>query len=1127
MKPKPTPAFTDSKEISAHNLNRMRMLTDGLDEQVYVIDPETYKILFANKKVKDAFRKTPTGRKCYEVFHNQTKPCPSCLNRQVLASNLSKALVREIQSSTNKRWYRCFGKTIIWANGKRVRYGIAVDITELKKMQESLKQSEELFRSVVENSHEGTLILDSNFRIVYANAQALRIGKYRRTEVFGHDFREFLDKGCKKLAEERYFRRKTMKKIPSRSQLIIVTKKGERRDIEVKSTAIKDKTGEVRVVVQIVDVTDRKKMEEALRYSEAKFRRLFEKVPAGVYQSTPEGKILNANPALVKMLGYSSLEELQTLKIGRDIYAKPADRKRWMQKINKDDCTHNAELVLRKKNGEKVVTLENSHTVRNSDGKVLYYEGTLIDITERKTLEERVSALNTYSQSLNSAKTLQQIYKLTMDATEKTLGFEHASVMIVEGRYLTLVATRGYPSKLSLRLPLDSEKGITVKAANSRSAVMVHDVKRVKTYIEGVPRMRSELAVPIKTEDRVLGVLNVESKRPKAFKEDDKKLLEILASHAATAISDIERLREIEKRSSQLASLMKSSAEMIRCTDLRKRLKTIAEAVSDLGWRRVVISLRDENLNTIDLVTAGLTHKEEQYLREHQSPGHIWRERLGSMFERFKLGDVYYLPWSDPTVREQFKYALLSKVSQEEMVDWNPDDLLFVPLRLPNGQIVGMMSMDDPVDGRRPTKESLAPLELFAHQAAEAIENAQLFEQLDQAKKQIGEYADHLEEKVRERTQDLRESEEKLRSIFAASPDAITVTDLDGNVVECNTQMLRLHGFSSKSDVIGKNVFDLLGNGGHQTALDDVMKTLAAGGCCKNIECVLFRKDGHEFPAELSVSAIRDSSGSPVAYVSITKDITERKMLQQQLIKSERLATIGEVAGMVGHDLRNPLTGIAGAAYYLKKKLGPDTESKMIEMLDLIANDIHYSNKIINDLLDYSRETKLDLTETNPKTMVAKTIAIVSIPDKVKIVDLTEDTPRVWMDVEKMNRTFANIIKNAVDAMPKGGKLEIRSRELDGSIEFIFSDTGVGMTKETLEKLWTPLFTTKARGMGFGLAICKRFVEAHDGSIQVESSPKKGTVFTVTIPIEPQTKMGGERIWIAPLESSSLTMTRT
>jgi signal transduction histidine kinase len=131
-------------------------------------------------------------------------------------------------------------------------------------------------------------------------------------------------------------------------------------------------------------------------------------------------------------------------------------------------------------------------------------------------------------------------------------------------------------------------------------------------------------------------------------------------------------------------------------------------------------------------------------------------------------------------------------------------------------------------------------------------------------------------------------------------------------------------------------------------------------------------------------------------------------------------------------------------------------------------------------------------------------------------------------DFEKMKRVFVNLIRNAVDAMPKGGTLTIKSARKSGNVIFTVSDTGMGMTKEVLEKLWTPLFTTKAKGMGFGLAICKRFVEAHGGTIAVESAPGKGATFTVTLPLEPKMEEeGGEKVWLKTLESSLLTTTKT
>jgi PAS domain S-box-containing protein len=578
----------------------------------------------------------------------------------------------------------------------------------------------------------------------------------------------------------------------------------------------------------------------------------------------------------------------------------------------------------------------------------------------------------------------------------------------------------------------------------------------------------------------------------------------------------------IQKQTNQLTALMKSSTEMLQVTDLRRRLKTIAEAVRGLGWRRVVIHLKNENLETIDLVSAGLSLEDEKYLRNHMSPGHVWRERLGLKFERFRLGEFYYLPWSDPYVREQFKNTLSSKIPPEEMVDWNPDDLLYIPLHLPDGRIVGVISIDDPIDGRRPTKESLAPFELFAHQAAVVVENARLISDLENARSQIKEYAEKLEIKVEERTQDLRESEEKIRSILAASPDAITVTDLNGNITECTEQSVKAYEGSSKEDLVGKNAFELIAKKDRQRTLENMKETLEQG-LLRNIECTLLTKDGREYPAELSASVVRDASGNPTAFVAVTKDITERKRMEQQLLKSERLATIGEVAAMVGHDLRNPLTGIKGAAYYLKMKWGSKLDKKSREMLDLIESDIEYSNKIVNDLLDFSKQIQLQRGIVDIKSLLGEVLSETKASKKVKIIDLTRKTHRASLDADQMKRVFKNLIKNAIDAMPNGGTLTIKSKKARDFIKILVRDTGEGIPKQNLGKMFVPFFTTKAKGVGIGLSICKRLVEAHEGTITVESEVGEGSCFTVTVPINGKTKIGGEKIW-EEKETSLLSM---
>jgi signal transduction histidine kinase len=231
---------------------------------------------------------------------------------------------------------------------------------------------------------------------------------------------------------------------------------------------------------------------------------------------------------------------------------------------------------------------------------------------------------------------------------------------------------------------------------------------------------------------------------------------------------------------------------------------------------------------------------------------------------------------------------------------------------------------------------------------------------------------------------------------------------------------------------------------------------------------------------------------------------------------------------MIGHDLRNPLTGIKNSAYYLKKKGAEISDVQAKEMLDTINRCVDYSNKIVNDLLDYSREIHLELKECSPKLLLSESLAMSQVPEKVKIINCVKNQPNLKIDSDKIKRVFINLIKNAIDAMPNGGKLTIAGKQVsDCSLELSFSDTGTGINEEIMPKLFSPLSTTKAQGMGFGLAICKRIIEAHGGKITVKTAKGKGTAFTIILPIESKPGIGGEEIWINMPKSSLSMMTKT
>ncbi len=220
---------------------------------------------------------------------------------------------------------------------------------------------------------------------------------------------------------------------------------------------------------------------------------------------------------------------------------------------------------------------------------------------------------------------------------------------------------------------------------------------------------------------------------------------------------------------------------------------------------------------------------------------------------------------------------------------------------------------------------------------------------------------------------------------------------------------------------------------------------------------------------------------------------------QQHLLKAERLAAIGELAGMIGHDLRNPLTGIKTSMYYLKKNNLAGSGSQAKEMIEIIEKCIEHSNKIINDLLEYAKEIQLQPQQSTPKTLICETIAMMKTPDTIKIVNQVCDGACFNVDSDKMKRVFSNLIKNAIEAMPNGGEITVNCIQTEAFCEFSVADNGPGIPPQVMQKIFSPLVTTKAQGMGFGLAICKRIVEAHGGVISVETG-SEGTCFMVKVP---------------------------
>ena len=307
------------------------------------------------------------------------------------------------------------------------------------------------------------------------------------------------------------------------------------------------------------------------------------------------------------------------------------------------------------------------------------------------------------------------------------------------------------------------------------------------------------------------------------------------------------------------------------------------------------------------------------------------------------------------------------------------------------------------------------------------------------------------------------------------------------------------------------------------------MKNVLKTRSVTNVQYSALNKDGHEFPAEFSANAIKDHSGKPTGLLTMSKDITERKCMenelrlysehleelveertatlkksQERLVKAERLAAIGQAATMVGHDLRNPLQAIENGIFYIDTELLNHQISQIItETLQAIHDSVDYADNIVKDLQTFASKREALFREIDINALVKETFLHVKTPENVEtVIELGEPT-KIEADEDMIKRIFVNLAVNGIQAMEeKGGILKVSTEKTNGFIEVKFEDPGIGIKTEDMSKIFTPFFTTKAQGMGVGLSICKRFVEIHNGSITVESEKGKGPIFTVKLPIQ-------------------------
>jgi two-component system NtrC family sensor kinase len=360
---------------------------------------------------------------------------------------------------------------------------------------------------------------------------------------------------------------------------------------------------------------------------------------------------------------------------------------------------------------------------------------------------------------------------------------------------------------------------------------------------------------------------------------------------------------------------------------------------------------------------------------------------------------------------------------------------------------------------------------------------------------------------------ELKEANDFLMNLIESSVDGIIVTDMKGDILIFNKGAENLLGYKAE-EVVGKMNIRSIYQPGVAKEVMDKLKSPDFGGVGKLTSFPIFhrRKDGELIEGDLSASIIYDEEGHQIASVGIFKDLRERlgierelQKMQEALLQSEKLAAMGRLTSQIAHELNNPIYGIMNTLELLKTEIPP--ESKRRRILELSLSEIQRLSEMLRNMLSFSkpeeekrRPVKIDELIEGILLVMEKQMKESNIQVQVSF---DPDTPEIMASTNQMRQVMLNILKNAKEAMPKGGTLFVRTSKKDHRVLIHIQDTGIGIPEEIKDKIFDAFFTTKqkVKGVGLGLSVCYGIIKDHGGEIKAESEAGKGTTFTISLPI--------------------------
>lgn len=552
--------------------------------------------------------------------------------------------------------------------------------------------------------------------------------------------------------------------------------------------------------------------------------------------------------------------------------------------------------------------------------------------------------------------------------------------------------------------------------------------------------------------------------------------------------------KELMRRNQELSRLFFISSAMRGTLDLDRLLRMVLTAVTmgdGLGFNRAILFLVDDEKHSLrGAMGVGPASYEEAFhvwerlSQEKKTLPDIMQEidvgllRKDSFFD--KLSQSIEIPLSTETslskaVNEQKQFNI-NDVGKEPLSDavliqqLGTRAFAAVPL-ISRNRVIGVLWVDNYFNNRAITDEDMHFLTAFSNHVASAIENARLFERVKLA-------------------------EQELENIFESISDMVYFVTEDYIIKSINQAVSKRLGKSS-NEIVGKKCYEIF---------HGMNRPLSS---CPHLKAVETREAFvQEFEEPylggtfiMSCSPIFDMSGQFMGTVNILSDITELKNLRERVIKTERLAALGEVAARVAHEIRNPLVSLGGFARRLEKKLNGGLK----EYADIIAKEVERLETILNEILSFVKETRVRKEIVDAQKLMEEVVSLVRSEIEDRGIAIVQDFPEpieLFVDPNRIKDALLNVVRNAIQAVGQTGTISLKAYRKNKTCVIEIKDTGTGIAEEDLSFIFDPFYTTKKQGTGLGLTITHRIVEEHDGRIEVESRAGQGSLFRLLIPIK-------------------------